>query len=116
MGDTNIAINFQGCHRENIPGDSYLNEIPSINNMLTRGEILLMILTLAVRHSLTWAAIIDLLKMINKLFNRRDAVPEINYKLLQYISIEMNSMKYHFYCRNCKTYLGERTKLKQIIR
>lgn len=26
--------------------------------------------------------------------------------------MEMDSTKYHFYCRNCKTYLGERTKVK----
>lgn len=79
---------------------------------MTRGEVLLMCLALAIRHSFTWAAIIDLLKLINKLFNSRNAVPETKYKLLQHVPTEIDSLKYHFYCRNCNTYLGERTKIK----
>lgn len=66
-----------------------------------------MCLMLANRHSLTWEATTDTLKLINRLFNNTKAVPETKYKLLQHIQLQTNCMKFHYYCRTCKKYLGE---------
>lgn len=71
-----------------------------------------MCLMLASRHSLTWEAILDILKLINQLFNRENVVPETKYKVLQFVPMDINSMKFHFYCRTCHKYLGEQSTAK----
>ncbi|XP_032690727.1 uncharacterized protein LOC116853675 isoform X2 [Odontomachus brunneus] len=90
---------------------NYLNEKLCNCTCTTKGEAVLMALHLAKRHSLTWVAVLDILKMLNKLYDD-DILPASKYTLFKNFSVQDISYKYHIFCTNCETYLGIRINLK----
>lgn len=92
--------------------DSYLQNVLCPCTKTTVGEALLLCMTVAQRHSLTWVAIIDMLKLINVLFNR-NAVPSTKYKLHKYFPAEMDKVQYHMTCPRCTKYLGKRETMTE---
>lgn len=88
--------------------DAYLDETICDCSTTTRGEAMLMCLTLGMRHNLSWIAICDILKMINTV-TTRDSVPTTQYKLMKYFSTQKSGFKYHLYCPDCGKYLGDRS-------
>lgn len=71
------------------------------------GEALLLCMALAVRHSLTWVAVVDILKMINLLFDM-NVILHTKYKLQKYFPSGMDEVQYHVICPECRKYLGKR--------
>ena len=71
----------------------------------SQAEALLMILTYAARHQITGSALDDLLKLINHLFGQ-EVVPASKYAFNKVFQKNMDKVKFHLYCKNCKTTLG----------
>ncbi|XP_044007480.1 uncharacterized protein LOC122852000 isoform X2 [Aphidius gifuensis] len=99
---------------ERADSDLYLGQLLCNFLNCTRGEVLLMAMTLGLRHSLTWQAILDLLKMINTIFNDR-VVPTSKYFLQKYFPSNVKNGVYHMYCPECYRYLGARNDLENNI-
>lgn len=93
---------------------------PSLSQVLcdflrcTRGEVILMVMTLALRHSLTWEASSDILKMVNQIFGKK-VVPDSKYFLKKYFPANTEKNVYHIYCSQCHRYLGARDNLENNI-
>ena len=94
----------------NILADPYFSERLRLHTMISRGEVLLMCLTLGMRYCLSWVAIIDLLKLINIIFGKK-ILPETKHTLHKYFPADMGSAIHHLYCSGCKKYFGERNKV-----
>ncbi|KAK6492328.1 hypothetical protein HHUSO_G4649 [Huso huso] len=75
----------------------------------TKAEALLMVMTFAMRHSLTGVAVVDLLQIINKLFER-EVVPDTKHLFSKVFSKSCELTKFHFYCTFCQTYVGNYCK------
>jgi len=73
-----------------------------------------MCLVLGVRHNLTWETQIDILRMINSIYDKKD-IPETKYKYFQYIEKEKESISYHIYCPTCEVYLGKKSCLPEFV-
>lgn len=71
-----------------------------------RGEAVMAVMTLGIRHSLTWIGIVDILKTINALFGN-DVVPATKYKLFKYFSIDKDYFRYNIICPHCESLLGK---------
>jgi hypothetical protein len=71
----------------------------------TEGDAFLMCLALGMRHNMTWLAIVDTLKMINKLFNR-EVINASKYYLMKFFESGKESTTVHIYCPVCEAYLG----------
>ncbi|EFN86378.1 uncharacterized protein LOC105181487 [Harpegnathos saltator] len=76
----NNRVHEEFSNMKNIE-DSYLQNVLCPCTKTTVGEALLLYMTVAQRHSLTWVTTIDMLKLINVLFNK-NAVPTTKYKLI----------------------------------
>lgn len=95
--------------------DSYLQTVLCPCTKTTVGEALLLCMTIAQRHSLTWVATIDILKLINILFNK-NAVPNTKYKLHKYFPADIDKVQYHMTYPHCTKYLlGKRDSMTDNI-
>lgn len=72
---------------------------------MTVGEAILMALDLGKRHSLGWTVIVDILVMVNKLYNK-NTVADTKYKLFEQLACS-GMYTYHVYCPTCEVNLGE---------
>ncbi|KAE8737236.1 hypothetical protein FOCC_FOCC017303 [Frankliniella occidentalis] len=74
----------------------------------TIGDILFMTLSIGLRHSLTWAAQVDILKMWKSVFSgKKIPLSKPTYqKMLN--AVNPSDIEYQVYCKNCNTYLGKR--------
>ncbi|KMQ84935.1 hypothetical protein RF55_16845 [Lasius niger] len=88
----------------------FLEEQLSASTTVSKGEVLLMSLVIGLRHSLSWTAITDILKMINVMFGER-IVPDTKFLLHKYFLAEIKSANYHVYCPNCIKYLADTSKV-----
>ncbi|CAL1672152.1 unnamed protein product [Lasius platythorax] len=91
----------------------FLEEQLSASTTVSKGEVLLMSLVIGLRHSLSWTAITDILKMINVMFGER-IVPDTKFLLHKYFSAEIKSANYHVYCPNCIKYLGIQESIRNL--
>ncbi|XP_025162723.1 uncharacterized protein LOC105181603 isoform X2 [Harpegnathos saltator] len=91
--------------------NSFLKEY--LCNCITKtlGEALFMCLVLSHRHSLTMTTTIDILKMINLIFDKKCMLPDSKYKVSKYCEIE-DTFKYHLYCPVCLKYLKMLTRIE----
>lgn len=89
---------------EDIPLSPELNEIVAGQCNKSKFEILLLILTYSIRHSLTTVAIIDLIKLINSVLGN-NVLPQTKYWLTKIFDGGIN-FTYHLYCPTCMTYIG----------
>lgn len=90
--------------------ETFLRRNLSVKTNISNGEIILMCMLLGMRHSLSWTAILDIIDLINKLFDK-DIIDLTKYKLLNYFPENQNWYLYHIYCTVCKTYIGKRNEL-----
>ncbi|CAD6230233.1 GSCOCG00006713001-RA-CDS [Cotesia congregata] len=72
---------------------------------VTRGEALMMTLSLGAQESLTWKTITSILSMINTLFGG-NVVPASKYKLFKTLELKNSSFSRHMYCNECFFYFG----------
>lgn len=94
--------------------DPYLNDKVCPCTEVTRGDVLMMVMFLGMRHSLTWAAIVDTLKLINRIFSK-NVVPDTKYALGKYFPAQMETLKYHLFCPKCLKYLDERSNIQENV-
>lgn len=77
---------------------------------LTAEDVMLMYLTLGLRHNLSWLAQVDILKMINAMYGD-EKIPNTKYKYFNYIDRSDDNFKYHIFCSECEKYFGNRDNL-----
>lgn len=89
------------------PREALLNNVLCPCTTTTEGDALLMCLALGMRHNLTWVALVDILKFVNKLFNRK-VVSSSKYYLFKYFDKlkEQDAAVVHVYCPQCEKYIG----------
>uniref|UniRef100_A0ABD2WAA5 DUF4218 domain-containing protein n=1 Tax=Trichogramma kaykai TaxID=54128 RepID=A0ABD2WAA5_9HYME len=92
----------------------FLNERIRKKTNTSNGEIILMCMLLAIRHSFTWAALLDVMDLINKLFDE-DIIKMSKFKLMQFFPGRKDWYVYHLYCPNCKQYIGNRDELSTVV-
>ncbi|XP_018404141.1 PREDICTED: uncharacterized protein LOC108780823 [Cyphomyrmex costatus] len=91
-----------------LPHDKQWREYVCECRKTTCGEALLMCMTIGMRHNLSWVAIMDILKMINNIFDVH-VVPDTKYYLQKHFPIGIeNTIKYHVFCPTCTEYIGEK--------
>ncbi|KAK3920205.1 LOW QUALITY PROTEIN: E3 SUMO-protein ligase ZBED1 [Frankliniella fusca] len=66
---------------------------------VSSNDITLMVIASGMRHKLTWAAQLDILKIVHTIYPDRGS--------------EKTDVNYHTYCKDCKVYLGDKTELVQ---
>ena len=69
-----------------------------------------MIFAFYLRHNLTWVALEHLLKLINRI--KPGAAPASKYLFSNFLP-KSHEPIYHYYCKGCSMYLGEKHKLKE---
>lgn len=72
----------------------------------TQGEVLLMVLSLGLRHSLSYKAMVGIFSLINKIFKRK-AIPATYYSLLKYAEPKRSQEHIHPLCSECNDYIGQ---------
>ncbi|KAK3917745.1 SPbeta prophage-derived putative integrase/recombinase [Frankliniella fusca] len=74
----------------------------------TVGDILFMTLSLGLRHGLTWAAQVDILKMFTSIFcNKKIPLSKPTFlKMLN--AVNRSDIEYRVYCKNYNTFMGRR--------
>jgi len=77
-------------------------------------DLVFMCLVLGVRHNLSWNAQLDILRMVDSIYDK-DNVPQTKYKYFQYIEKEKKSISYHVFCPTCEVYLGEKSRLPELL-
>lgn len=78
-------------------------------------DVVLMVLALGMRHSLTWVAQLGILKMIQTIFPKAK-VPMTKHLLFQKIKRDTVDVKYHVFCPKCQIYLKPMTILKEKVK
>ena len=68
----------------------------------------------AVRHSFTWEAMLDVINIINKLFDT-DVLNLSKYKLFNFFPEKKNWYILHIYCPDCKHYIGNCLEISKRI-
>lgn len=72
--------------------------------------VVLLILAFYLRHNLTWIALEHLLQLINEI--KPGAAPTTKYHFLKLLP-SSRKPKYHYYCRKCMLYLGQKQELME---
>lgn len=91
--------------------DEYLSEKLCQCTLTTRGEALMMAVMLGRKHFWSWVEILDVITMMNKLYDD-DVLPSSKFHLFKNFPLAEDSFKYHLFCPTCERYIGERSKLK----
>jgi len=83
---------------------------------LTAEDEVIMVLTLAIRHSMSWTAQVDILQVVNKIYDC-DKVPSSKYLYKSKIGQKLPGTQYHVYCSNrkCNKYLGNKEDLDEVV-
>lgn len=100
-------------HNNSMKNKKFLEKLCNCTNTTT-GDVVFMCLVLGVRHNLTWEAQLDILRMVNSIYDKEN-IPETKYKYFQYIEKEKESISYHIYCPTCEVYLGEKSCLPESV-
>lgn len=74
--------------------------------VVSRGDILLMVLKYACRNNLTFTGLSSLIKLINRVF-QSPILPESRYSVNQMITKAGGGITFHFYCTSCYHYADE---------
>ncbi|KAK3920081.1 Peroxisome biosynthesis protein PAS1 [Frankliniella fusca] len=78
-----------------------LNVICRMHEAITMREIIILVLMLSVQHSLTYAAIVDVLKVLNVILGRK-YLPESKQTLWKLLGKDRTGITKYFYCAHCK--------------
>lgn len=68
-----------------------------------KSEAMAMIMLYYLKHNLSWAALTDLLKLINSIFGA-DILPQSKYLFKKLFPLEIIPV-HHFFCQNCSLYI-----------
>lgn len=71
---------------------------------MSKGDAMVLVTDYALKHALSWTAIEDLLKLLNKIL-QKDALPESKHLFKKFSGVTQKEMKFHFYCPACQSYL-----------
>lgn len=98
--------NFYQTHRGNGAEDKFSDqETLCACTQSTASDVMFMILSLGLKHGLSWDAQVDILKMVASIFG--DAkVPLTKYMFLKDVCVPDDSIKRHIVCKDCDTYVG----------
>jgi len=75
---------------------------------------MIMCLTLGLRHNLTWQAQVDILKMINAIYED-ERIPNTKYMYFNHIDKLGDYLKYHIFCPECERYLDNTNDLSESV-
>ncbi|XP_070378134.1 uncharacterized protein [Dermacentor albipictus] len=75
---------------------------------VTRGDAYMLLLDLAIKFGLSWAAIEDIQKLFNNLFEKK-CFPESKYLFKNFCGIDMKDVIFNFYCADYKHLLAKTT-------
>jgi len=75
---------------------------------------MIMCLTLGLRHNLTWQAQVDILKMINAIYED-EKIPSTKYMYFNYIDKSGDYLKYHIFCPECERYHDNTNDLPESV-
>ncbi|XP_064485537.1 uncharacterized protein LOC135398015 [Ornithodoros turicata] len=102
-----LPTNSPRTTTENNPLAELFGDVITERVVVSRGDVLLMVLNYACRNSLTFTALSNLIKLINRLF-RNPILPESRYHISEMIRSKAGGgVKFHFYCTSCYHYMGE---------
>ncbi|KAK3920984.1 Replication protein 1a [Frankliniella fusca] len=80
---------------------------------VTVGELLFMTSTLGLRHGLSWAAQVDILKMMRTVFgDKKIPISKATY-IKKLNSVEDSDIQHHVYCPTCHNYLGKTKNIER---
>jgi len=108
--DNSEATDFSSAH------DGYVSQIDfpkeKFNVLcpctdITVGDVMFMVLSLGLRHGLTWDAQVDILKMMSTIFSQVN-LPNTKFLYMKHVfsKTSQESIKFHVQCRKCDVYLG----------
>lgn len=80
----------------------------------TAEDVMLMCLTLGLRHNLTWQAQVDILKMINAIYGD-ERISSNKYMYFNHIDQSDSYLKYHIFCPECEKYFGNTNNLSKSV-
>lgn len=80
----------------------------------TAEDVILMCLTLGLRHNLTWQAQVDILKMVNAMYGD-ERIPSSKYMYFNHIDRSDNYLKYHIFCPECDKYFGNTNNFTEYV-
>lgn len=98
--DAEIRDYFERASKEALP-----------NQTMTKAQAVLLILCLVVSGGFSWTQVDGILKLINTLFGAT-IVPDSKYMFRKLWRQKMSTIKFHFYCHICFSYLGIRPSNK----
>ncbi|KAH0561075.1 hypothetical protein KQX54_012354 [Cotesia glomerata] len=75
-------------------------------NITAKDHVLAAVAT-SVRHKLTFEATIDQLKWIKSMYHT-NAIPTTKEKFWEFLDRNDDVLTFHYYCRNCREYLGKK--------
>jgi len=75
---------------------------------------MIMCLTVGLRHNLTWQAQVDILKMINAIYED-ERIPNTKYMYFNHIDKSGDYLKYHIFCPECERYLDNTNDLSESV-
>lgn len=82
---------------------------------ITAGEVLAIATSIALRHNMTYVALLDILRSYNYLFGER-AVPDTKFMLMKKLfAIETSEITYHVFCPECTKYLDKRENIEGVV-
>ncbi|KAJ1519780.1 hypothetical protein ONE63_005034 [Megalurothrips usitatus] len=80
----------------------------------TQGEVLVAVLSLGLRHSLSYKAMVDILKLFNVIY-QREVIPATLYYLLKFSEPTRSQEHVHPVCPDCGDFLGRATNESEIV-
>lgn len=66
----------------------------------------------SVRYSLTWEAVEDLVRLVNSILGTNNLIPSKYLFKKMFHKKDNTKPVYHFWCKNCKKYLGTKEELR----
>ncbi|XP_077521119.1 uncharacterized protein LOC144132521 [Amblyomma americanum] len=80
--------------------------------VLSKGDILLLILKYSKRHNLTLTGLVNLVELVNLMFSQ-PILPTSPYLLKKLLNQQGDTLKFNYYCPMCIIHVGEVEKKKQ---
>ncbi|XP_064472838.1 uncharacterized protein LOC135387660 [Ornithodoros turicata] len=107
--DAEQYLSDDGTHEESHPFDSDSLNVKVCNCVSTTvADVLVLALAYVSRHKPTTAALLDLLLLINTIF-QSSILPTTQYLFRKVFPVEAEQVSHHLYCPKCSLNLGRKT-------
>ena len=104
---------FDDAEEENCESRESMDDKPLFDGAsITVGVSILLILTVAIRHSLTGEALNDILCLINLHCLSPNLCPKSLFQLKRHFHNVTNPIVYHYFCAGCLEKINDKTKTK----